>query len=90
MTPVTRGARGQIWKQRVWMETFTGLRVTQFSGLLRVVRERGGNGTLRGRPWSLPLAERVLMVAVYYRTNLTMRQPGPEGSASTDRRDRAR
>jgi hypothetical protein len=63
--------------ERVWVETFTGLRMTQFSGLLRVVRERGGNGTLRGRPWSLPLAERVLMVAVYYRTNLTMRQLGP-------------
>ncbi len=42
-----------------------------------MVRERGGNGTLLGRPWSLPLAERVLMVAVYYRTNLTMRQLGP-------------
>ncbi|MFJ9721293.1 transposase family protein [Streptomyces sp. NPDC101209] len=51
--------------------------MTQFSGLLQVVRERGGNGTLRGRPWSLPLAERVLMVAVYYRTNLAMRQLGP-------------
>lgn len=45
--------------------------------MLKVVRERGGNGTLRGRPWSLPLAERVLMVAVYYPTNLTMRQLGP-------------
>ncbi|MFF3350926.1 transposase family protein [Streptomyces sp. NPDC002779] len=63
--------------ERVWVETFTGLRMTQFSGLLKVVRERGGNGTLRGRPWSLPLAERVLIVAVYYRTNLTMRQLGP-------------
>jgi len=41
------------------------------------VRERGGDGTLLGRPWSLPLAEQVLMVAVYYRTNLTMRQLGP-------------
>lgn len=30
-----------------------------------------------GRPWRLPLAERVLLVAVYYRTNLTMRQLGP-------------
>ncbi|MBB5926551.1 hypothetical protein FHS34_002007 [Streptomyces echinatus] len=38
--------------------------MTQFSGLLKVVRERGGDGTMRGRPWSLPLAERVLMVAV--------------------------
>ncbi|QWA26582.1 transposase [Streptomyces sp. JCM17656] len=53
------------------------MQVAQFARLLKVVRERGGNGTLRGRPWSLPLAERVLMVAVYYRTNLTMRQLGP-------------
>ncbi|WP_030188033.1 IS5/IS1182 family transposase [Streptomyces sp. NRRL S-813] len=68
---------GVLRADRVWVETFTGLRMTQFSGLLKVVRERGGNGTLRGRPWSLPLAERVLMVAVYYRTNLTMRQLGP-------------
>ncbi|MFB7338230.1 transposase family protein [Streptomyces adustus] len=68
---------GVLRAERVWVETFTGLRVTQFARLLKVVRERGGNGTLRGRPWSLPLAERVLMVAVYYRTNLTMRQLGP-------------
>ncbi|GAQ59823.1 IS5/IS1182 family transposase [Streptomyces scabiei] len=68
---------GVLRAERVWVETFTGLRVAQFSGLLKVVRERGGNGTLRGRPWSLPLADRVLMVAVYYRTNLTMRQLGP-------------
>ncbi|MCG7210069.1 transposase family protein [Streptomyces arenae] len=68
---------GVLRAERVWVETFTGLRVAQFSGLLKVVWERGGNGTLRGRPWSLPLAERVLMVAVYYRTNLTMRQLGP-------------
>ncbi|MFD3579472.1 transposase family protein [Streptomyces sp. NPDC058644] len=58
------------------METFTGLRVTQFARLLKAVRERGGNGTMQGRPWSLPLAQRVLLVAVYYRTNLTMRQLG--------------
>ncbi|MEU2625276.1 transposase family protein [Streptomyces sp. NPDC007157] len=68
---------GVLRADRLWVETFTGLRLTQFSGLLKVVRERGGNGTLRGRPWSLPLGERVLLVAVYYRTNLTMRQLGP-------------
>ncbi|MFI7345285.1 transposase family protein [Streptomyces sp. NPDC049936] len=68
---------GVLRAERVWVETFAGLRMTQFSGLLKVVRKRGGNGTLWGRPWSLPLAERVLMVAVYYRTNLTMRQLGP-------------
>lgn len=59
------------------METFTGLGMDQFGRLLRAVRDRGGNGNLRGRPWGLPLAERVLVVAVYYRTNLTMRQLGP-------------
>jgi hypothetical protein len=63
--------------ERVWVETFTGLRVEQFGRLLKAVRDRGGNGTLRGWPWSLPLAERVLIVAVYYRTNLTMRQLAP-------------
>ncbi|MDQ1032797.1 hypothetical protein QF035_010379 [Streptomyces umbrinus] len=68
---------GVLRSERVWVETFTGLRVTQFARLLKVVRERGGDGTLQGRPWSLPLAERVLVVAVYYRTNLTMRQLGP-------------
>lgn len=42
------------------------------------MRERGGNGTLLGRPRSLPLAKRVLMIAVYERTNnLTMRQLRP-------------
>ena len=59
------------------METFTGLRMRQFERLLKVVRERGGNGPGGGRPWCLPLADRVLLVAVYYRTNLTMRQLAP-------------
>ncbi|MEV0093778.1 transposase family protein [Streptomyces sp. NPDC050738] len=68
---------GVLRAERVWVEAFTGLRMEQFGRLLRVVWERGGNGTLRGRPWSLSLAERVLIVAVYYRTNLTMRQRGP-------------
>lgn len=58
------------------METFTGLRMRQLAQLLRAVRERGGNGPGDGRPWCLPLADRVLLVAVYYRTNLTMRQLG--------------
>lgn len=30
-----------------------------------------------GRPWVLALEDRVLMVALYLRTNLTMRQLGP-------------
>jgi hypothetical protein len=29
--------------------------------------------TRRGRPWSLPLEDRVLLVAAYWRTNLPLR-----------------
>ncbi|MEU6603369.1 transposase [Streptomyces flaveolus] len=68
---------GVLRAEPVWVETFTGLRMVRFEKLLRVVRERGGNGPGGGRPWCLPLAERVLLVAVYYRTNLTMRQLAP-------------
>jgi Helix-turn-helix of DDE superfamily endonuclease len=32
--------------------------------------------TGRGRPWSLPFADRVLLVVLAYRTNLTMQQLG--------------
>ncbi|MFF5042973.1 transposase [Streptomyces nigra] len=68
---------GVLRAESVWVETFTGLRMGRFEKLLRVVRERGGNGPGGGRPWCLPLAERVLLVAVYSRTNLTMRQLAP-------------
>lgn len=65
---------GVLRADPVWIEVFTGLRADRFARLLRVVRERGGEHPRMGRPWRLPLAERVLLVAVYYRTNLTMRQ----------------
>lgn len=68
---------GVLRVEALWVETFTGLRLAAFQRLLKVVRERGGNGTMQGRPWCLPLGERVLLVAVYYRTNLTMRQLAP-------------
>jgi hypothetical protein len=47
---------------------------------VRLVVERGGDEIADGRPgrqWALPLADRVLLVAVYWRTNLTLRQIGP-------------
>ena len=69
--------RGVLRVEPLWVVTFTGLRMRQFEGLLKAVRERGGGGPRIGRPWCLPLADRVLMVAVYYRTNLTMRQLAP-------------
>lgn len=74
---------GVLRVEPLWVETFTGLRVRQFEGLVRAVRERGGNGPGSGRPWRLPLPERVLLVAVYYRTNLTMRQLAPLFGVST-------
>lgn len=74
--------RGVLRVEPSWVETFTGLRMTQFEGLLKAVRERGGDGPRIGRPWCLPPADRVLMVAVYYRTNLTMRQLAPLSGVS--------
>lgn len=68
---------GVLRAERVWVEASRGLRIDQFGRLLRAVRARGGDGCGWGRPWRLPLAERVLLVAVYYRTNLTMRQLAP-------------
>ncbi|NIL60067.1 transposase family protein [Salinispora arenicola] len=63
-----------------WIFPFTGLRPVQFRRLVRLVAERGGDAIADGRPgrqWSLDLADRVLLVAAYRRTNLTMRQIGP-------------
>ena len=36
--------RGVLRTEPLWVETFTGLRMTQFERLLKVVRERGGDG----------------------------------------------
>jgi hypothetical protein len=63
-----------------WIFPFTGLQPAQFRTLVRLVGERGGDGIADGRPgrqWALDLADRVLLVATYWRTNLTMRQIGP-------------
>lgn len=49
----------------MWVETLADLRMKQFEGLLKVVRERGGDGPRIGRPWCLPLQDRVLVVAVH-------------------------
>lgn len=53
---------------------FTGLSMRQFSKLVGVVRRRGAEQTGAGRRWGLSLENRVLLIAVYYRTNLTLRQ----------------
>lgn len=56
---------------------FTGVSERQFGRLVGVVAGRGGEQTGAGRRWGLALADRVLLVAVYYRTNLTLRQVAP-------------
>jgi DDE superfamily endonuclease/Helix-turn-helix of DDE superfamily endonuclease len=66
--------------QPEWIFPFTGLQPAQFRRLVRLVAERGGDAIADGRPgrqWALDLPDRVLLVAVYWRTNLTMRQIGP-------------
>jgi hypothetical protein len=57
-----------------WVPVFTGLSVGQFQELVSIVAGRGGEQTGVGRRWGLSLADRVLLSAVYYRTNLTFRQ----------------
>lgn len=57
-----------------WIAPFTGLSPRQFSKLITALRREGADPVRKGRPWSLPLEDRVLLVAAYWRTNLTLRQ----------------
>lgn len=50
---------------------------------------RGCGAGPRGRPWSLPLDDRVLLVAVYRRTNLPRRRLGPVFDVPTSAADRS-
>jgi hypothetical protein len=55
---------------------FTGLQPAQFHRLVRLIARRGGDTIADGRPgrpWALTLPDRILLMAVYWRTNLTMR-----------------
>ncbi|WP_411107704.1 transposase [Streptomyces sp. cmx-4-9] len=60
-----------------WIAPFSGLSPRAFGKLVTVLRRGGADAVRRGRPWSLPLEDRVLLVAAYWRTNLTMRQLAP-------------
>ncbi|MEV7196867.1 transposase [Streptomyces sp. NPDC093510] len=60
-----------------WITPFTGLSPRSFHQLVAALRREGADVIRRGRPWSLPLEGRVLLVAAYWRTNLTMRQLAP-------------
>lgn len=60
-----------------WTSPFAGLSPRRFGQLLTALRRDGADLVHRGRPWSLPLEDRVLLVTAYWRTNLTLRQLAP-------------
>ncbi|MBT2492262.1 transposase [Streptomyces sp. ISL-96] len=60
-----------------WIAPFSGLSPRQFGKLISALRREGASPVHKGRPWSLLLEDRVLLVAAYWRTNLTLRQLAP-------------
>ncbi len=71
-----------------WIAPFTGLSPRQFGKLITALRREGAAPVRKGRPWSLPLEDRVLLVAAYWRTNLTLRQLAPLFGVSKSAADR--
>jgi DDE superfamily endonuclease/DDE family transposase len=71
-----------------WIAPFTGLSPRTFARLVAEVRREGAGEPGRGRPWKLPLEDRVLLVAAYWRTDLTMRQLAPLFGVSKSAADR--
>ncbi|MEV6592372.1 transposase [Streptomyces acidicola] len=71
-----------------WTAPFTGLSPRQFGKLVTALRREGADPIRKGRPWSLPLEDRVLLVAAYWRTNLTPRQLAPLFGVSKSAADR--
>ncbi len=71
-----------------WIAPFTGLSSRQFGKLITALRREGADPVRRGRPWSLPLEDRVLLVAAYWRTSLTLRQLVPLFGVSKSSADR--
>ena len=57
-----------------WIAPFTGRSPSAFGKLVAQLRREGADASGRGRPWKLSLEDRVLLVTVYWRTNLTLRQ----------------
>ncbi|REK91801.1 IS5/IS1182 family transposase [Streptomyces inhibens] len=70
------------------MAPFTGLSPRQFGKLITALRREGADPVRKGRPWSLSLEDRVLLVAAYWPTNLTLRQLAPLFGVSKSAADR--
>ena len=71
-----------------WIAPFTGLSPRQFAKMVTMLRRGGADAVRRGRPWNLPLEDRALLMAAYWRTNLTMRQLAPLFGVSKSAADR--
>lgn len=71
-----------------WIAPFTGLSPRQFGKLFTALRREGADPVRKGRPWRLPLEDRVLLVTAYWRTNLTLRQLAPLFGVSKSAADR--
>ncbi|MFF7477083.1 transposase [Streptomyces sp. NPDC008092] len=74
--------------QPSWIGPFTGLSPRCFGKLVTALRREGADTVRRGRPWGLALEDRVLLVAAYWRTNLTLRQLAPLFGISKSAADR--
>lgn len=71
-----------------WIAPFSGLSPRCFGKLVTAIRRESAADGRRGRPWGLPLEDRILLVAAYWRTNLTMRQIAPLFGVSKSAEDR--
>jgi hypothetical protein len=71
-----------------WILPFTGLTPREFRTLIVALRREGADEVRPGRPWGLSLEDRVLLVAAYWRTNLTLRQLAPLFGVSKSAADR--
>ncbi|MGW7096339.1 transposase [Streptomyces sp. NPDC054874] len=71
-----------------WIAPFTGLSPRCFGKLVTALCREGADEVRRGRPWGLPLEDRVLLVTTYWRTNLTLRQLAPLFGVSKSAADR--
>ncbi|MFD9502361.1 transposase [Streptomyces sp. NPDC060035] len=71
-----------------WIAPFTGLSPRAFGKPVTVLRREGADAVRKGGPWSLPLEDRALLVAAYWRTDLTMRQLAPLFEVSKSAADR--
>lgn len=65
------------------MLSIFGMSPRQFGKLVTALQRQGVDPVRQGRPWSLPLEDRVLLVAAYWRTNLPLRQLAPLHRYST-------